>query len=65
MAPNVEKTFNMKTTGHIPLRYFHSLSANFTLQVRHRPISAALLPFSLKRISVKDSKNGHEKLQVR
>jgi hypothetical protein len=65
MAPNVEKTFNMKTTGHIPLRYFHSLSANFTLYVRHKPITAALLPFSLKRISVKDLKNDQEKLQLR
>jgi hypothetical protein len=61
MALNVEKTAEMRANGHIPLRYFHSLSANFTLRIQRRPIAAALLPFSLKRVSLRESKNGHEK----
>jgi hypothetical protein len=65
MALNVENTIEMRATGHIPLRYFHSLSANFTLPIQRRPITASLLPFSLKRVSLKHLKNGHEKFQVR
>ena len=61
MTLNVAKMPDMRVTAHIPLRYFHSLSANFTLPIQHRPIAATLLPFSLKRISLKDLRNGQEK----
>lgn len=43
----------MKTNGQVPLRFLHSLSANFTLPIQRKPLNAALLPFSLKKTSAK------------
>jgi len=41
----------MRATVTIPLRYFHSGSGNFTLPIRRKPITAALYPFSLKKLA--------------
>ena len=65
MTLNLAKAPEMRTNGHIQLRYFHSLSANFTLPIQRRPITAVLLPFSLKRVSEKEVRNTHERSHVR
>jgi hypothetical protein len=44
----------MKATGQVPLRFLHSLSANFTLPIRKKPMATTLLPFSLKKVSAQD-----------
>jgi len=55
----------MRVTGHIPLRFLHSLSANFTLPIQKKPLSTSLLPFSLKKIPLKEEKHGSERFQHR
>ena len=55
----------MRTTGHIPLRFLHSDSANFTLTIQKKPILTSLLPFSLKKLNLRAERNGIDKLQNR
>ena len=56
---------NMRNTGQIPLRFLHTLSANFTLTIQKKPLSTSLLPFSLKKISLTGEKHGSERIQAR
>jgi len=53
----------MRSNGHIPLRFLHSQSANFTLTIQKKPLMTALLPFSLKKTSGKSDKMGSERPQ--
>jgi hypothetical protein len=55
------KAIDMKANGHIPLRFLHTLSANFTLPIQKKPLATMLLPFSLKKISAKADKPGSER----
>ena len=43
----------MRSNGHIPLRFLHSVSENFTLPIRRKALSTKLYPFSLKKFSGK------------
>ena len=54
----------MRTNGQVPLRFLHSLSANFTLPIQRKPLAATLLPFSLKKTSAKDEKPEMERSQL-
>ena len=54
----------MRGNGQIPLRFLHSVSANFTLPIRRKPLSTALLPFSLKKISLKPEKQDCNRLPM-
>jgi len=56
---------DMRATGHIPLRFLHSLSGNFTLPIQRKPIEMALFPFSLKKLNYKSEKHGSLALQPR
>jgi hypothetical protein len=58
------KASDMRTIGHIPLRFLHSQSANFTLPIHKKPIATTLLPFSLKKISGKSDKLASERPHV-
>ena len=42
----------MRATVTIPLRYFHSLSGNFTLPIKYKPTTVTLYPFSLKKLAL-------------
>jgi len=53
-AHGTRKVNDMKATGQVPLRFLHSLSANFTLPIRKKPMATTLLPFSLKKVSAQD-----------
>ena len=55
----------MRTTGHIPLRFLHSVGANFTLTIQKKPISTTLFPFSLKKLNLRTERHGSDKLQNR
>jgi hypothetical protein len=55
----------MQNTGQIPLRFLHTLSANFTLPIHKKPLSTTLLPFSLKKISEHGVKHGSNRTPVR
>lgn len=46
-------TNDVRVTGQIPLRFVHSISGNFTLPIQHKRIVTELLPFSLKKQTVK------------
>ena len=59
------KATEMRTFGHIPLRFLHSVGANFTLPIQKKSISTTLFPFSLKKISLRPERHGNEKLQIR
>jgi len=50
------KASDMRATGQIPLRFLHSLSANFTLPIQKKAVTTTLLPFSLKKVSAKPEK---------
>lgn len=52
----------MRVTGQIPLRFLHTLGASFTLPIHKKPLSASLLPFSLKKTSTLAPKPGEESL---
>jgi len=54
----------MRTNGQVPLRFLHTLSANFTLPIQRKPLTAALLPFSLKKASAKSEKLDVEQPQM-
>src|SRR5262249_38986284 len=64
-ALEIRNTSNMRVSGQIPLRFLHSLSANFTLPIQKKPLSTVLLPFSLKKVSLNSDKHGRQILQVR
>lgn len=53
----------MRVTEHIPLRFLHSESANFTLPILKKPISTSLFPFSVKKLSVRIESHGSDKYQ--
>jgi len=55
----------MKVPGQIPLRFLHSGSGNFTLPIHKKPISTALLPFSLKKVAEKPDKHATQRLPIR
>jgi len=55
----------MRATGHIPLRFLHSDSANFTLTIQKKPILTTLLPFSLKKLNLRAERHGSDKLNHR
>jgi hypothetical protein len=55
----------MKVTGHIPLRFLHSESANFTLTIQKKPIATTLFPFSVKKLSVRIEHHGSVQSQSR
>ena len=55
---------HMRTNGQVPLRFLHSLSANFTLPIQRKPLAAALLPFSLKKLSATSEKPELEQPQM-
>lgn len=55
----------MRVTGHIPLRFLHSESANFTLPILKKPILTSLFPFSVKKLNVRIERHGSDKLQSR
>jgi hypothetical protein len=57
------KASDMRSNGHIPLRFLHSQSANFTLTIQKKPLATALLPFSLKKTSGKADKLGSDRPQ--
>jgi hypothetical protein len=63
VATLARKTIDMRTTAHIPLRFLHSQSANFTLPIQKKPLATALLPFSLKKTSGKSEKFAYERPQ--
>lgn len=44
---------HMRTSNPIPLRFLHTVSANFTLPIQQKPLATSLLPFSLKKATVK------------
>jgi hypothetical protein len=54
----------MRTNGHIPLRFLHSQSANFTLPIQKKPLATTLLPFSLKKVSAKTEIVGNDRPQA-
>jgi hypothetical protein len=61
-AHECRKASNMKVPGQIPLRFLHSGSGNFTLPIHKKPISTALLPFSLKKVGEKPDKHATQRL---
>jgi hypothetical protein len=59
MSARADKTISvMRTSSQIPLRFLHTLGANFTLPIQKKPIETTLLPFSLKKTSGKAGKLG-------
>jgi hypothetical protein len=64
-AHDYRKIELMRTTGQIPLRFLHTGSANFTLTIQRKPLAATLLPFSLKKTTVKIEKLEGERLHLR
>ena len=46
----------MKLISHVPLRFIHSSSANFTLRIKKKPVQPHLFPFSSKKLTVKEVK---------
>ncbi len=41
----------MRVTSQIPLRFFHSYRADFTLPIQQKALPAKLSPLSIKKIS--------------
>ena len=60
-ALDVRKTSIMRATGHIPLRFLHSASVNFTLPIQKKSVSSTLFPFSLKKLNVRVERHGNER----
>jgi hypothetical protein len=50
-AQKSERQTIMRVTGQIPLRYFRSLRARFTLPIRKKARPLSLYPFSLKKLT--------------
>jgi len=55
----------MKLINHIPLRFIHSPSANFTLRINRKPVQPALFPFSSKKLTGKDAQYEWERIHPR
>lgn len=55
----------MKLISHIPLRFVHSESANFTLRIQRKPVNPHLFPFSSKKLTGKEVKHEWERIQQR
>jgi len=51
-----ERQSDMKITNHVPLRFLHSSSANFTLRIQKKPVNPYLFPFSSKKLASKEVK---------
>jgi hypothetical protein len=56
---------DMRSTGHVPLRFLHTLSGNFTPLIQRKAVSTVLFPFSLKKLNLKSDHHGSERLQLR
>lgn len=50
------KGITMRITGQIPLRFLHTVGANFTLQIQRKPIAPPMGLGSFKKISDKPDK---------
>ncbi len=59
------KGITMRVTGQIPLRFLHTVGANFTLQIQRKPIAPAMGLGSFKKISDKPDKPISLRMRVR
>lgn len=55
----------MRVTGQIPLRFLHTVGANFTLQIHRKPISPVLGAGGFKKISDKPDRPILLRMKVR
>jgi len=59
------KVSHMRITGQVPLRFLHTVGANFTLQIQRKPIATAVGTASFKKISDKPDKQATQRLPLR
>ena len=57
---NEDEQLNMRTNGHVPLRFNYAEGVSFTLPIRKKALHPALFPFSAKKLIGKDAKNEYE-----
>jgi hypothetical protein len=55
----------MRVTGQVPLRFLHTVGANFTLPILKKPISTTTFPQSLKKISDRPDKSITQRFGLR
>jgi hypothetical protein len=55
----------MRNTGQVPLRFLHTVGANFTLQIQRKPIATTMGAGSFKKISDKPDKLATQRLKLR
>ena len=56
---------DMRATWHVPLRYIHPGSANFTLPIRKKPMSPSVIPLTLNKTSSEVAKHEMERMPRR
>jgi hypothetical protein len=57
---NETEQLNMRTTGHIPLRFVYAEGVSFTLPIQRKALQPTLFPFSAKKLAGKDARNDQD-----
>ena len=58
---NEDEQLNMRTNGHVPLRFIYAEGVSFTLPIQKKALQPTLFPFSAKKLVYKDAKNELER----